>query len=261
MSVSKKVAGMLAPVAVVGMAAMLPGVASAAPSGTTSYTVNLQPLNHQKASGSATVSITGNQVTVKEQVSGLAKTFMNGPFPHAQHLHAGAQGTCPTPSDDANGDGVVSTPEAMANYGAIQVSLTKSGDSSPKSALAITRFPGGSSYSLDRTYTVSASELAKVKAGGVMVVHGVDPTLISKKAQGEKSPLDKALPLAATAPALCGKLVAAQMGATPSGSVNTGGGSTAGTQDTGLLAAGGASVLAALAITGVAVTRRRRVEH
>lgn len=258
MSARKNAARLLAPVAIVGVAALMPGVASAA--GNSSYTVQLNPLNHQKGSGSATVTIKGHKVTVNEQVSGLAKTFKGGPFPHAQHIHAGAAGTCPTQADDKSGDGVVSTPEAMKNYGDIRVSLTKSGDSSPKSALAIARFPGGSSYSLTRTYKVNDATLKLIKAGGVIVVHGVDPTLISKKAQGEKSPLDPSLPLAATAPTLCGKLVANQMGATPSGSVNTGGGSTSGIQNEGVLVAGGVAVLAAAALSGAMYTRRRRTD-
>lgn len=63
------------------------------------------------------------------------------------------------------------------------------------------------------------------------------------------------LPLAATASALCGKLVAWQMAAVPGGAPQTGGGSTAGTQDLPLFAGGGAMLLAG----GVfLITRRRR---
>ena len=42
---------------------------------------------------------------------------------------------------------------------------------------------------------------------GVIVVHGLDPTTLSAKAQAEKSDLVPSLPLAATSPALCGALV------------------------------------------------------
>jgi hypothetical protein len=88
----------------------------------------------------------------------------------------------------------------------------------------------------------------------VVVVHGLDPSTLSKKAQGEKSDLVPSLPLAATSPALCGVLSASQMTSTPVGSSPTGGGSTAGIEDEGLLAAGGALLLAA---GGVFAARRR----
>ncbi len=42
----------------------------------------------------------------------------------------------------------------------------------------------------------------------MIVVHGLDPATLSKKAQAEKSDLVPSLPLAATSPALCGALTA-----------------------------------------------------
>ena len=92
---------------------------------------------------------------------------------------------------------------------------------------------------------------------GVVVVHGLDPATLSKKAQGEKSDLVPSLPLAATSPALCGVLSASQMSSTPVGSSPTGGGSTAGLQDEGVLALGGGLMLAA----GGAFVARRRLAH
>lgn len=251
---------LLAPLAAVG-ALSLPMLISAAPAqaaDATTYQATLNPLNHQTGSGTAMVWVKGDQLTVQVKYSGLASTFQSKPFPHAQHIHINGMGQCPSGlADDKDGDGVVSTPEAGSDYGAIGASLTTSGDTSPKSALAVTRFPGGSSNDYSRTFTVSQDVLSNLQSGkAVVVVHGADPTTLPKKAQSEKSPLDSSLPLAATAPALCGTLTASQMGAMPSGPANTGGGSTAGVEDTTQIALGSAALLAALGAGAVAYRRR-----
>jgi hypothetical protein len=82
-------------------------------------------------------------------------------------------------------------------------------------------------------------------------VHGLDPATLSKKAQGEKSDLVPSLPLAATSPALCGAL-----NAMPSGGVNTGTGSTSGTEDSGLLGLAGGLFAAGAGIAMYTVRRR-----
>ena len=100
-----------------------------------------------------------------------------------------------------------------------------------------------------------AHKTRRIRVGtAVIVVHGDDPSKLSKQAQGEKSNLVPSLPLAATAPALCGKLVNSQMSAMPSGGVNTGGGSTSGIEDQGLYLLGAGLLLAA---GGTMVARRR----
>ena len=78
-----------------GIAALaMPGTASAAD--TTSYQATLNPLNHSSASGTLTLSLNGSQATITEHVTGLAATFGGKPYPHVQHIHIGAMGTCPT---------------------------------------------------------------------------------------------------------------------------------------------------------------------
>ena len=70
------------------------------------------------------------------------------------------------------------------------------------------------------------------------------------------SALDPTLPMEATAPAACGALDAAQMGATPAGGAETGAGSTAGPEHTAVM---GVSALAAVGALGAgAVAHRRR---
>lgn len=250
----KKSMRVLAPLAAVGMAVLTPGVASA--ESATTFQATLDPLNHvANGSGSAMVSLNGDEATVTMDVSGLAATFMGGPYPHVQHIHGKAKGQCPTPSADKNNDGVVNTTEGQPAYGPIVTTLAKTGDTSPKSGTNVKVAPGGDSYSYQRTFTLSADAAKTVRDGkGVIVVHGLDPTTLSKKAQNEKSDLVPSLPLAATSPALCGVLVASQMSSVPSGGVSTGGGSTSGIEDTGALALGGGLLLAA---SGALVARRR----
>jgi hypothetical protein len=238
----------------VGVALMLPtGAAGAAT--TTTYQATLNALNHASGSGSITISVNGDQATVSEHVSGLAATFMGGPYPHVQHIHGGANGQCPTMSADKNGDGVVSTVEGQPSYGPIQTTLSTSGDTSPKAGTNVKTAPGGADFNYSRTITLDSKTMDSLTSGkAVVVVHGLDPSTLSKKAQGEKSELVPSLPLAATSPALCGVLSASQMSSTPVGSSPTGGGSTAGIEDEGLFALGGGLMLAA---GGVLFARRR----
>jgi len=252
----KKMLLSLAPVAAVCMAAL--SMSSAAAAGSTNYQATLNAINHSTGSGTLSLSLNGNQATVTERVSGLAATFMGAAYPHVQHIHGGAAGTCPTTSADKNSDGVISTTEGAPFYGGIVTTLHKTGDTSPAAGTNIKTAPSGASYSYSRTITLSAAAVAAIKGGtAVIVVHGLDPATLSKKAQAEKSDLVPSLPLAATSPALCGKLVASQMSSIPSGAVKTGGGSTSGIQDEGLIALSGALLFGA----GATMVARRRLSR
>jgi hypothetical protein len=234
----------------------LPATASAA-SGD-SYQATLSPLNHATGSGTFMLTLNGNQATVTEKVSGLADTFGGNPYPHVQHIHIMGQGVCPDPSADKNGDGVVSTVEGHPAYGMIGTTLSTSGDTSPKAGTDLKVAGMGGSYTDQRTFTMTADTMKSVKDGNaVVVVHGLDPATLSKKAQGEKSELVPSLPLAATSPALCGSVKPAQMANVPSGPAQTGGGGTSGTADEGMLLLGGGLLLAA----GGAVVARRKLSN
>jgi hypothetical protein len=220
--------------------------------GWTMYHATLNQLNHSGGSGSVMLKMHGDQATVTEHYSGLAAKFKGGPYPHVQHIHGLAKGQCPTMSADKNGDGVVSTPEAGPDYGMIQSTLTSKGSVSPKEALNLKLAQMGPSTNYKRTFTVNHKTMKALKNGtAVVVVHGLDPASLPKKAQQEKSPLKKSLPLAATAPALCGPLQ--QSAAGP----NTGTGSTAGMEHEGMIAAGG-GLLVTAAGAGWVLSRRRR---
>jgi hypothetical protein len=237
--------------------AALPLLATAAPAladtgGAQTYTATLSPvpLNGQtSASGTFNLTLNGNVATIHEQATGLAATFMGKAYPHVQHIHGGAMGMCPTASADTNGDGVISTAEGQPSYGGIQTTLSVSGDTTPASGTNVNIAPSGSSFTYDRTITLDSATMSSLSKGvAVIVVHGLDPATAPSAAGTSKSELVPSLPLAATSPALCGQLVAA------TGAPATGGGSTAGTQDTGLIVLGGAGLAAA---GGVLAYRRR----
>lgn len=215
-----------------------------------SYQATLNPANGSSGSGMATVAVQGSQAQVNVDWSGLAAEFGGAAYPHVQHIHGDARGECPTPTADKNNDGVVSTTEGAPAYGGIQTTLSTSGDTSPAAGTDIKIAPGGSSTSYSRSIKLSSGSLSALRDGtAVIVVHGLDPATLSKKAQNAKSDLVPSLPLAATSPALCGVLTAM-----PSGGVDTGGGATGGIEDLGLFAAGGGL----LAVGGGLLVARRR---
>lgn len=241
-----------------------PAMAHEAPAqtGTThSYQATLGQLNGSSASGTVTIDVTGNQAHAVLNVSGLAPTFMDAPFPHVQHIHVGAAGQCPGPAADANGDGVISTTEGAPSYGKIGTTLSTKGDTSPAAGLDLKVAGQGGSYTIDRTFDLNAETKAALDSGtAVVVVHGLDPATLSAAGQAAKSDLVPSLPLAATSPALCGTLAMGQM-IMPVGGADTGvaqqpAGTAAGT-DAGTLALGGGLVLAAAA-GGTYVIRRRK---
>lgn len=247
---------LIAPAALAfGFAAVATTPAFAEDSGETTYMAQLDALNGSGGTGSYTVMVEGMTATVTGEVSGLAEVFNDAPYPHAQHIHIGAEGVCPPAEADENGDGVIDTPEGQPFYGEIGTSITVSGDTGVDSALALDRFPSGGSFVYERTFDLNEETMEALKNGtAVVVVHGLDPATLSEEAQEKMSSLDPELPLAATAPALCGPLMASQVDGTPDGGAGTGAGGTAG-PDLGLLALGGGLLLAA----GGAIAVRRNM--
>jgi hypothetical protein len=242
--------------AVLGVAATLPFVgvqAAAAADGSTMAKLRPVALNGVDGSGTAMVEVRGTRIDVTVAASGLLADN-----PHAAHIHFGADARheCPVASDDAKDDGRLNTSDGAPAYGPVVVSLTESGDTSPKSTLAIDRYstaPGGKIAYSRGSVRVSA-EVAQAIADGqsVVVIHGVDHNDNGKYDGGAKSDLDPSLPTEATDPALCGVLTTA-----PSGGAAAGAGGSAPAQDLPLLALGGGLLLAA-AGTGVTSVRRAR---
>ncbi|WP_207344859.1 hypothetical protein [Arthrobacter sp. E3] len=220
---NKKSALLIAPALALAAMTFSSGAAMAADNGTSTFETNLGAINGSNATGSVWITLTGDQATVTENVSGLAATFNGAAYPHAQHIHIDGAGVCPAPSADTSGDGVISTTEGGPSYGKIGTTLSTSGDTSDKAALDLAVAGMGASYKYERTFTMNAETIASMKAGkAVVVVHGLDPATLPAAAQKEMSDLAPTLPLAATSPALCGTLAVSQMAAMPGGAPGTG---------------------------------------
>ncbi|MDX1511798.1 MAG: hypothetical protein R3249_10655 [Nitriliruptorales bacterium] len=202
-------------------------------------------------SGSASVEVSqdGETMTVSINATGL------GNVPHALHFHGIVDGdevsasSCPTASRDVNDDGVVDVAEGAPDYGGVVVSLTTEGDTSADSALAVERFPAGTSVNYSRSGIPIPDELKPNLAKLHIVVHGVDEDGNGELTadQAERSSLTDDLPREGTLPALCGTLTAT------GGVVQTGDGSSATGNNAGLIAFGSALVGA-----GALVALRRR---
>lgn len=205
------------------------------------------PVNGSDGSGTGMVTVRGNQIEFSLAASGLAEG------PHPAHIHFGedARHECPTAAEETDGDNRLSTTEGAPAYGPVRVSLTKTGDTSPKSGVALDRFESGTEIDYMRGgVRVSSGVASAIEQGqAVVVVHGVKYT--GKRAKA-KSDLKASLPASATDPAICGVLSAA-----PSGGADTGAGGTAATQDAALVGLGGFALIVA-AGTGTLVARRVR---
>ncbi|OEV04169.1 hypothetical protein [Streptomyces oceani] len=232
----------LAPLMALAPAATAGGKPAPEQHGKVALHATLDPFKVNKVDGhgSAEVRLQDRHVTVRVKAQGLLNA------PHAQHFHIAAKGVCPPESaaQEHNGKLSLSTVDGQPFYGRIGASLTTKGDTSPKSALAVDRFPTGSQYHYKRSFTVSKETAKSLREGtAVVVVHGID---YNKNGKYDfnlgKSLLDPKLPLEATAPALCGTLKK-----TPTGGISGGLGGTqgdgfeagpAGLAGAGLLAAG-----------------------
>ena len=216
---------------------------------------NLSPVagNGVNGSGTAMVEVTGQTITVTMAAQGLLADN-----PHAAHIHFGAEARheCPVISDDSDGDGHLDTTEGGPAYGPVVVSLTKTGDTSAASTLAVDRYDtakgGKIAYQRGSIKVSSAVAHGITEGKSVVVIHGVDHNHDGKYNGSKKSDLDPSLPTEATDPALCGAL---HVG--PQGGMATGDGGAAGGMNDGLIVLGGAGVLGAAVAAGFARSRRQ----
>ncbi|WP_104167673.1 CHRD domain-containing protein [Arthrobacter sp. SX1312] len=244
---NKKMRLLAVPALAISAVAMAGSPAMAAHDGT--YSSTLGQLSGTTGSGTITLDVVGDKAKVNLQVSGLAETFMDAPYPHVQHIHGGAKGQCPTVADDANGDGILSTTDGAASYGGILTTLSTSGATTPAEGLNLALGGQGGSYTVEREITLDMATQEALAAGtAVVVVHGLDPATVTATPEAFNAPsdLEPSLPLGATSPALCGVLVEQQMGAMPNGGADTGVAQETGS-NAGVLAFGGGLVLAAAA--------------
>ena len=174
------------------------------------------PTNHVTGSGNATVHLNGDVATVTIDTNGL----LNG-SPHAMHIHAGGQGLCPPASAARlhNGHLAISTTDGIKFYGPPQVSLTSTGDTTPKSIVDFARYPTVGAIRYTREITVPPGIASAIRAGNaVIVVHGIDYNHNGIYDDVlDRSELNHSLPGEATAPALCGPLVPTRTAAAGTG--------------------------------------------
>ncbi|HET8795738.1 MAG TPA: hypothetical protein VFM62_05115 [Arthrobacter sp.] len=251
----KKKAFLLAPAVALGLTAMA-GAPAMADHAEGSYSAPLMELNNSGATGSAWIDVNGSEATVTVETSGLAETFKDAPYPHVQHIHIGEQGICPTMADDANGDGVLSTVEGVPAYGKVGTTLSLSGPTGPEAATDVSVAPSGSGYTYERTFELNEdTQDALANGSGVVVVHGLDPATQPAAATEKMSELAPSLPLAATAPALCGALEMAPAGGADTGVTAAASNGGNGGNEMGMIALGGGLLAAA----GGAYAVRRHV--
>lgn len=193
----------------VGMQAGNATEAARVASGPVQLDATLNPLNDSGATGHVNVRFDGRKAHVEIDARRLAKGL-----PHAQHLHFGAdaRNECPSVFDDDNNDHRLNVAEGVPAYGPILKSLTTSGDTSPKSGLAVDRFPTTPKGVEDYERTIKfapGAVLRAIKGGkGVIVIHGVDHNgngVYDFDGAGA-SELAPSVPAEATDPALCGVL-------------------------------------------------------
>lgn len=208
----RRMTGGLAVLAASGLVAGI-GVA-----GTTATASPLEPgiqakaqlvqLNNSGVRGISEVTVDGRRLDVSVDARRLVKDM-----PHAQHIHFGAKARheCPTVRDDDNGDFRLDTAEGIPAYGPVKVSLTKRGDTSADSTLAVKRYPTAPNGEIhyDREIRTTDRIARGIRRGNaVVVIHGADYNHNKRydfRSAG-KSELDPNLPAEATDPVACGVL-------------------------------------------------------
>jgi hypothetical protein len=231
-------------VALVAAAVPLTAIAAPAEAGRRHYQATLEPLNHSHGGGIVLITLNGHVAHVRMGWRGLTDA------PHLQELRVGGRAKCPTLRSDVNHDGVVSATEGARGYGDFAAALTTDGDTGINAVADVTKAPKGRSTTYVRKLKLSTAEAAALRRGtAVVIVQGLATAPMPARARNETSDLSPSLKLATTSPALCG-----DFSPTPKGAVKAGAGSTAGAEDPGLLAGGGAL----LAAGAVLLSLRRR---
>ena len=192
------------------------GGGSSAPPGTP-FAAAAQPVptNRVTGTGTATVRLNGNVVSVSARYERTAQRRA------ARDAHPrgrpGRRARRRRRRTLHNGHLSISTTDGIKFYGPPQVSLTSQGDTSPKSIIDFSRYPTTGTIRYTRQFPVPPGVAAAIRAGNaVIVVHGID-----YNGNGiydnvlDRSELNRGLPGEATAPALCGTLVATKNAQVP----------------------------------------------
>jgi serine/threonine-protein kinase len=170
-------------------------------------TLSPVPTNKVDGVGAATVRLKGDVATVSIKAHGL----LNGE-PHVMHIHAGEKGACPTvdAAREHNNHLSISTLDGAAFYGHPRVALTTRGDFSVISILEFARFPHTGNITYKRTLHLRPRTARFIRRNlASLIIHGIDYNGNGRYDDTlGGSDLNPALPGEATAPALCGELLA-----------------------------------------------------
>ena len=135
---------------------------------TVTLNAELTQLNGSGASGSVKAVVRNQKIRhIEVHAKGLTPNA-----PHAQHIHYGNQALneCPTAAQDSNMDGRINTVEGVPAYGPVVVSLNTTGDTTPASFLAVSRFPvsqnGSFTYSRDNIEFTDVAGTGYTGGGG-----------------------------------------------------------------------------------------------
>ena len=215
----RRYAALLALVVVAGaaIAVALTSRSSTPPGKLSSSALEQVPTNHVTGLGEATLRLNGNHAAVTLTTSRLDN---GAELVHLIHIHGGGKGQCPPASAARlhNGHLAISTTDGINYYGPPVQALTTRGDTGVGSILAFPRFPSGGNLHYTRTIALPQNVIADIRRNdAVMVVHGTDydgSGIYSGVL--DPSELNKGVPGTATAPALCGPLLATRSAAGPS---------------------------------------------
>lgn len=195
-----------------------------APTASNHTHARLVPLNNSGVFGHADAYVHGDKLRVDLDANHLLRGV-----PHAEHIHFGAKARqeCPSVFDDSNHDHRLNTAEGIPAYGPVRVSLTTHGDTSPKSTLAVKRYPlakNGTIHYNRKGIEVSPRVARAIRHGkAVLVIHGIDYNGNGTYdfAGAGKSELDPSLPAEATDPVTCGILKVVKPGTSSTTSIPT----------------------------------------
>lgn len=166
------------------------------------YRADLAPLNAGvnglTASGTATITLKGNDVSVDIAVSGVNPGTL-----HPQHIHAGP--ACPSPDTDPNHDGFLDVLEGLPAYGGILVNLDSELSSNAAGMFPVASADGSYTYSeqASRSHLQREIETALRLGTRHVVIHGVDPSTDLPDSVASLP----GLPAWATLPVACGELI------------------------------------------------------
>lgn len=149
------------------------------------------------AGGTAVVSVSGDDITITVNVTGVNPLTL-----HPQHIHAGT--TCPTAAQDMNNDGVVDVIEGLPMYGPILVNLDSDLSSNPAGTFPTADASGSYSYNESASRAHLQAELQQALRLGDrhVVIHGIDPNVVLPSSVATLP----GLPAWATLPVACGML-------------------------------------------------------